>query len=79
MTNQIPQNDPVDVAFHGPGAVRERKPVADCVVVASQSGDEAVQVGQVGRVDGGHPGIQALTVAAGEHLGEGGHVGGGGL
>ena len=79
MTNQIPQNDAVDGAFHGPGAVREREAVADCVVVASQSGDEAVQVGWVVCVDGGHLGVQALPVAAGEHLGEGGHVGGGGL
>jgi hypothetical protein len=50
--------------------VGKRESVADCVVVAPQSGDEAVQVGQVVGVDACHPGVQAITVAAGEHQGE---------
>jgi hypothetical protein len=45
LTNQIPQNDAVDVAFDGSGAVRQCQRVADGVVVAAQPGDESVQVG----------------------------------
>jgi hypothetical protein len=38
-----------------------------------------VQVWKIICVDGGHPGVQAITVAAGEHLGERADMGGGGL
>jgi hypothetical protein len=39
---------------------------------------KAVQVGQIVGVDACHPGVQAITVATGEHLGERADVGGGG-
>jgi hypothetical protein len=38
-----------------------------------------VQVGQVVGVDACHPGVEAITVAGGEHFGERVDVGGGGV
>jgi hypothetical protein len=66
----IPQNDAVDVAFDGSGTVRQGESVEHGGEVAAQSSDESVQVRQVVGVDGGHPGVEAFALAAGEDLGE---------
>lgn len=48
-------------------------------MVSFQPGGEPVQVGQVDRFDRLDPGVEAFAAAAGEHLGETGHVPGEGI
>jgi len=44
LTNLIPQNDPVDVAFDGTGVPPRAQPGGDGVLVAAQPGDEGTQL-----------------------------------
>lgn len=79
LTCQIPQNDAVDVAFDGAGAVGEGESVADRVMIGLQTPDEPVQLRQVIRLDRSHPGVEIVAAEVGEHLRKGGNVGGGGF
>jgi hypothetical protein len=66
----IPQNDAVDVAFDGPGAVRQREAGGDGGPVFAQAGDEAAQF-----ADGAGSGLigprgELAAGAVHEHIGE---------
>src|SRR6266511_4901628 len=66
--------DAVDVALYGAGAVRQGQSIEDSGVVAFEARGVGVQLGEVVGLDRGDPGVQAVAVAAGEHVTEGGHV-----
>src|SRR5262249_9059588 len=72
-----------DVAFEGGGAVGQRQPGGDGLLVQADAPGEGVQVGLVVGFDGGEPGLEceeALAVGhqLGDGPGEGGRVGAGG-
>jgi hypothetical protein len=71
--------DPVDVAFDLAGAVGQGQAVEHGLVVAFEPGDEGAQVRLVAGAGPGDPGVQLLTVPAGEDLGELGDVRGEGV
>src|SRR6266545_5815977 len=66
--------DAVDVALYGAGAVRQGQSIEDSGVVAFEARGVGVQLGDVVGLDRGDPGVQAVGVAAGEHVTERGHV-----
>jgi hypothetical protein len=67
----------VDVALDRSRAVQQGQPVPDRVVVPAQAAHEPAQMRQVAGLDGRHPDVQPVTMAAGEHLGERGDMRGG--
>jgi hypothetical protein len=80
LTNQIPQNDPVDVAFDLSGAVVQAQPVGDRVQVTAQTRHQRLQRGQVVGGDRVQPGGQLIFAGTlAHHGGEAGHMPGGGL
>jgi hypothetical protein len=75
LTDQIPQNEPVDVAFDGAGAVGQGEPGGDGGEVLADPGGEGVQFGLVVGFDAVEPvGELLLCGAFGHHLGEAGQV-----
>jgi hypothetical protein len=80
LTILIPQNDLVDVAFHGSGAVGQGQPGGDGLLVTADAGREGMQLGLVVGLDRGEPAWELLVSGAvGHHLGEAGDVGGQGV
>ena len=80
MTILIPQNDLVDVAFHGAGAVGQGEPGGDGLLVAADAVGEGVQLGLVVGLDPGEPVFECeQALAAGHHLGETADVAGQGV
>jgi hypothetical protein len=74
-----PQNEPVDVALDDSRAPGQGEAVEDGVVVVFQAVGEGVPVGLVVCLDGGDSVIEAVSVQAGEDLGELGDVPGEGV
>lgn len=70
LTNQIPQNQPIDVAFDGAGAVRQRQAIADCVKIASEIAGEGRDRSQCVLFDAGDPVLEAVSLERGHHRGE---------
>jgi hypothetical protein len=71
--------DAVHGAFDRAGAVGQGQAIEDGGVVAFAAIGEGAQLGQVPGVDGADPCVEPFAVQAGEHVGEGGDVLGGGV
>lgn len=70
LTNQIPQNEAVDVALYDTAAPGQGEPRGDRVLIPPQSHHEGPQRRQVVGVHRGHPRLQVLTAARTHHRGE---------
>jgi hypothetical protein len=70
LTILIPQNDAVDVAFDGAGAVGDGEPGADGGPVLAESFGEAAQLADRAGLGLAGPGFQVLAAAVAEHVRE---------
>ena len=61
LTNQIPQNDPVDVPFDGAGVPGQGEPGGNGVLVSAQSDGEGPQRRKSAGIDLRHPLLEKVS------------------